>query len=102
MKEIDIIEQYCAEHQEVFCYGAGLYGRTVAAYLAGRGKKIEGFIVTDLSNDMSVQGHKVYSIDGYLDIHKEEMGIIITVGEKYRDEISDILTFLNQLLVFLY
>lgn len=91
MKEIDIIEQYCAEHQEVFCYGAGLYGRTVAAYLAGRGKKIEGFIVTDLSNDMSVQGHKVYSIDGYLDIHKEEMGIIITVGEKYRDEISDIL-----------
>ena len=91
MKEIDGIEEYCIEHSTIFCYGAGLYGKTISAYLKGAGKDISGFIVSGLPNDKTIHERRVYSIEEFKQIYKPEMGIIVSVGPKYRNQIVDTL-----------
>lgn len=91
MKEVNLLKQYCDNHQTVFCYGAGFFGRTVSAYLASKGMNINGFIVTDCLKSKCVHGHIVYSFDDYLDKYEDGTGIIVAVGDKYRDEIVAIL-----------
>ncbi|SKB95157.1 Polysaccharide deacetylase [Lachnospiraceae bacterium] len=83
---------YCSEHDKVYCYGAGLYGRTVRVYLAEHGIDIEGFIVSDeIESGRMILEKKVYSVTDYLKPSIQKTGMIISVSDKYRKEVLKIL-----------
>lgn len=83
----------CANHR-VYLYGAGIYGRTLYAFIQEQNiGKIEKFIVSEANEQRVVLGEKVISLSEYSvqrimeGEHIEDDLIIIAVSEKYSTEI---------------
>lgn len=80
-------EEFFQKFDDVYLYGAGLYGRRGLRFLEDAGLKPKGFIVS------SVHNINCRELDGYpvrdfeeVELH-EGVGIIIAVGLTYIDEI---------------
>ncbi len=90
---LDSIQNYCSCHDRLYCYGAGLYGRIIRAYLSDNDVEISGYIVSKNKGDrLGVLGAKVYSAKEYSEIRTDHDGIIVCVSEKYHKEVRDVLT----------
>ena len=77
--------EFCNRHKNIYCYGAGHYGRVVLIHLQEHGYDIRGFIVSDgKKNIEELLGKPVMEIGSL----KESFGIIIAVGDMYRTEIE--------------
>ena len=81
---------YCIEHEKVWCYGAGLYGRHTAIFLAGRGIKIEGFIVSEADGAGVVLDKEVHQLSDMGD-SIAGLGLIICVGKNSFEDVSTLL-----------
>jgi rhamnosyltransferase len=80
------IDKFYMQHDRVFIYGHGCYGKMIADYFEIKGWKYNGFIVTKVNLD---DDKNVVSIN---DVHLGKSdGIILAVSEKYFDEIYNIL-----------
>ena len=89
-----IIQAYSDDHDAVFCYGAGLYGKIVGAFLLENDISMEGYIVSDdVEPDMSVLGLPLYSAKEKLPKLKNNSGVIVAVNENLQ---SDIVSFLEK------
>ena len=85
---ISEILDYCKLHRNVFCYGAGLYGKIVRSYLLEHGVNIEGFIVSDDAiGNKKVLDVQVISIEDFCKTNIQKSGIIVCVSHKYQAEI---------------
>lgn len=80
----------CHNSQHIFCYGAGNYGRILRCFLDEQGIKLDGFIVSNEPNEKEVLGVPVYSFCKVASSLKDST-VLIGVGQKYRNEIIDIL-----------
>jgi rhamnosyltransferase len=80
------IDRFYRQHDRVFIYGAGNYGRSIAEYFEIKGWNYNGFIVTKINLD---DEKNVFSIN---DVHlRSGDGIICAVSEKYIAEVYSIL-----------
>jgi rhamnosyltransferase len=94
------IYKFYRRHDRVFIYGAGNYGKNIAALFKRNGWRYEAFIVSDdqEANDKDVICYERTNI-------KQDDGIILAVGERYFGEIYNLLKAKhsdNQLLLPVY
>ena len=86
---------YCKAHKEIYCFGAGQYGRVIRSFLVEQGIELKGFIVSKKEiNTETVLDIPVYPAEMILsDIvsSKESVGIIIGISDKYRYEVEELL-----------
>ncbi len=62
--ELRRIIEYCGSHRTIYCYGAGLYGKIVCAFLYLNGICIDGFLVSYLETENTiVLNEKVMNVD---------------------------------------
>lgn len=92
LEERDMREllDFCRSRQNIFCYGAGIYGRMLRCFLDEHGIDIKGFVVSGKSNEENVLGIPVYSF-GKIVTSIKKGAVLVGVGRKYRDEIVDML-----------
>ncbi|MDE6055398.1 MAG: rhamnan synthesis F family protein [Lachnospiraceae bacterium] len=83
------IEKICSECKTVYLYGAGGEGRRFVFLMNFWKLQVDGFVVTrrETAHDMFL-GIPVYEFDRI--IADETVGVIITVGLKFCDEIEEI------------
>lgn len=88
LKTKELICNFCKENTQIYLYGAGKIGKRCLLLLQTEGYEIEGFIVSDKSKCTPlVEGVSVKEIEEIGNIYK--MGIIITVGMKFQEEIEN-------------
>ena len=76
------------EHQEVYLYGAGLYGRKYLQRLEFWGYQPDGFVVSDgLKTQSDYCGYQMYELSELLQ-KKNNFGIIITANPDLQNEIG--------------
>lgn len=73
------------KNKKILCYGAGKYGRMVYAFLKQNNLEPVGFVVSTKSDGQSMNGIPIYAIEEVAD--DDALGFLITVSEKYIDEI---------------
>lgn len=84
---INLID-FCNSHKNIFLYGAGVWGKTVASYLDAVGLNFECFIVSDGQNalERKCAGHAVKMLST-IEVGEND-GIVITISLKYNQSIS--------------
>lgn len=88
--ESRIMHEYFAEHENVYIYGAGDYGRMVTDFLEGCGLKPAGFIVSEGHRSKPYfEEYPVIEINEL--IHTENTGIIVAAGFAIEKEIENTL-----------
>lgn len=93
--ELRRIIEYCRSHKNIYCYGAGLYGKIVCAFLYLNDICIDGFLISCLeTEDSMVLNKKVMSIDETL-IKGDGAGVLICVNNKVRQELINKLVALR-------
>lgn len=75
--------------KKIYLYGAGKIGRSVAWYLLHAGMDVKGVIVSDIANNVPIEGLPLYEIDKIQ--LPEDAYIALAVGKKYYLEILDLL-----------
>lgn len=77
--------------QQIYIYGAGLYGKMLYFFLRENIKStIAGFIVSNFVKEKDICGTKVWTLEDYMNfqkIEKTENVIIIAVSDQYKSEI---------------
>ena len=74
---------FCRNHQRIYCYGAGRYGRTTLVHLQENGLDIEAFLITGVPDGSFVLGKPVKSIDDVV-LSKQD-GVILAIGGRFRE-----------------
>ncbi len=83
------VEYIFAHHKSVYLYGAGEIGVKLSDWIKMWGFNIKGFLVTKKSEIEYVDNIPVYELK---DIYNDDsVGIIVSVGKKYIEEIESIL-----------
>lgn len=75
--------------KKIYLYGAGKIGRSVAWYLLHAGMDVKGVIVSDIANNVPIEGLPLYDIDSFQ--LPEDAYIVLAVGKKFYLEILDLL-----------
>ena len=84
---IDKLLEFCHKFNNLYCYGAGRFGREVCIYLMENGIKLDGFMVSEPDPAVeSVLGLTVYRF-GSIEA-ANDTGIILTVGRRYKTEMQ--------------
>ncbi len=79
------IIEYVKAHKKIYCYGAGHFGKVVRIFLQEQGIDIAGFVISGRAEKSHILDIPVVNL-GNLKI-EDDLGIIISVGNKYRHEI---------------
>ncbi len=86
-KDRDSILRFCGIHQAIYLYGTGGVAASFAQYLDEESIEYVGFLVSNGHKKCNVyKGKSVFEI-GEIDL--KDAGIILSVPEKYHDEIID-------------
>lgn len=89
-KQREATEKFCAECKKIFLYGAGETGQKYAGWMFFWDLRIDGFIVTKRKvGQRTLLGIPVYEF-GEIEAD-EDVGILITVGSKYHNQIEEII-----------
>lgn len=101
----NLFECFIPAHQEIWLFGAGVFGKAFYYYLKECGVKATGFVVSDLASKSIVGNDSILllNIEQFKRhyIEKRGRGLILTLDEKYYDEILPRLMFLGEDLYFL-
>lgn len=97
ISELDYFEQrrqelldFYKKHNNLYIYGAGVYGKDCLAVLKSEGIKIRAFLVSDMNVQFDfINDIPIYSFDKAN--LSEDVGIIVAVSEKYQDEIIQVI-----------
>ncbi len=90
--KLNDIKKYCELHDEVFCYGAGRYGKIVRVYLDECGVSVRGFITTCVDSDYtSVLELPVYTAGVFLKEKHDGLGIIVAMSPEKQKDVTDLL-----------
>lgn len=94
IKNLDVwernLEAFCKAHKYIYVYGAGLYGKNIAEFIADRNWKLCGFVVSGgHKTEPEVLGFPVLEIRELT--ASEEVGVVIGASYEYRAEIRDTL-----------
>ncbi len=81
----DRIITYAKAHKEIYCYGAGHWGKVTRIFLQEQGINIDGFVISNAIKESPILNVPVISVDQL--IKEDHTGIIISVGNKFRREI---------------
>jgi len=104
-EELDnLFEQFISSHNEVWLFGAGLYGKAFYRYLQECGVQAIGFVISNPESQETEDGKPILNIKQFRDRYNcstEKIGMILSVDEKYYDEILPELMFLRNDLWFL-
>lgn len=81
---MESIKKFCKRYREVYCYGAGYYGRITSVYLNEQKINLRGFIVSKLENEENkkVLDLPVISLKAFEELEKIDVGILICMDEK--------------------
>lgn len=87
---INVLKDFLAGNKEIYVYGAGHIGKRLSDSLRRSGYQIDGFIVSDgRKTEQSMEDVTTFEL-GELRGNKE-IGIIVAVIDKYREEIVNLL-----------
>lgn len=78
---------YCRIHTQLMIYGAGERGRELLARLKESRIQVDGFLVSDFQECEDVEGIPVRNFLSWLKNAGTNVGVLIAVSQKYRDEI---------------
>lgn len=88
-KYFNAIRDFCQKHEHTYVYGAGKYGGFIASVMNGLNIDFEGFAVSADEEKYAEQvSQKTVNFSEVCE--QENTGIIIGVGNKYRNEILEI------------
>lgn len=86
---IQTAEQLRKNVEELYVYGAGMYGKEIAGLLIRNGIKVDGFVVTKQEEHSDITGLPVrYAGDV---IHRQAVGFVLGVNDLYKKEITNYL-----------
>ena len=74
-------------YDNLFIFGAGVYGKKIAKKLCGNGIDYVGYLVSEEPKYHSINGKPIWSLRGMPDIDKSNTGIIIGVIPKKNDDV---------------
>lgn len=99
----DLFENFIPMHKSVWLFGNGDFGTAFYRYLQECGVTASGFVVSNPKTSRTEDGISVLSIKDFRQLYENErsIGLILTVDEKYYDEILPNLMFLGDDLRFL-
>lgn len=83
------LKKFCNDHEKIYIYGKGDYGKACLARLRFLGKTVDGFLVTKLSDITVVEGIPVYRFSK--DHLGKGTGIIVAIRYEKQDEILKII-----------
>lgn len=86
MSYFDELLEFCNVYKYIYCYGAGYIGEITGDFLHKYGIDVKGYIETKKSKDY-LNGVKVYSLEEIALNLNDEIGIIVSIDEKYQDTI---------------
>lgn len=86
------IHEMLLPYNKVVIYGAGMLGKRILREMGREDReKLLGFAVTDTKDNLDLwAGMRIYPID-HFDEYKTELGVLVGVTNKYRQEIVDAL-----------
>lgn len=85
----DLFENFIPSYDELWLFGAGVYGKSFQRYLQECEVDIAGFVLS-CPNATSVRGKPVLSIEEFnnrYNFGQKKLGILLTIDEKYYDEV---------------
>ncbi len=77
---------FCSSYNRLLCYGAGKYGRVIREFLHEKNIELDAFLVSDRCQESKIMGIPVYGLQE-VSLSDDDIGIIIGVGNTYRDEV---------------
>ncbi|MEY8335912.1 class I SAM-dependent methyltransferase [Lachnospiraceae bacterium 47-T17] len=87
---VNQLRDFLDGNKEKYIYGAGYIGKRLLGSLERFGYQIDGFIVSDgRKADLSLDHVKIFELGELRD--RKEIGIIVAVVDKYKDEILNLL-----------
>lgn len=86
MSRFNELLEFCARYSYIYCYGAGKIGLKTTEFLYKYGIKITGYIVSS-KNESSLRGIDIWQIDEIAPLLGNETGIILSLDEKFHEEI---------------
>ncbi len=81
----DAIADFFASNQQVYLYGAGVVGKRALKCIRAWNYEPQGFIVSEKTDEQKCKGLPIIQLDELKE--KEELGIIVSVGDKYQKEV---------------
>lgn len=87
-KSLQDIVDYCLRHKNIYCYGAGTYGRKLRVFLSERDIELKSFIVSSAPMQNEILGVPVTTITNM----SPNDGILVGVSDKYKAEVTATLT----------
>lgn len=80
------ILRFVENNKRIYVYGAGKTGKDCLAFLKRLGKLPTGFVVTKLlGQEQAIEGVNIYELQDLVNV--KDVGIIIAVGEKYKEDV---------------
>lgn len=79
------------KNERFYIFGTGIYGRKMIQVLKERGKKIEGFVVSDGQLGTKVEGIEVLNFSKYLLVGNKRYGMIVALSKKVQHEVIDMI-----------
>lgn len=93
MGHFEKLIKFCQCHPSVYCYGAGLIGNRTNKFLRKYNINIRGYIVSQKKESENKE-IRLYQIDEVIGLLDEESGIILSLDERFHQEITkELLTY---------
>lgn len=82
----DELYDFCHSHRNIYCYGAGRYGRTLLVHLREKGLDLSAFLVTGQPAEAEILGKPVKSVK---DISfAEGDGVLLAVSSRFMESMK--------------
>ncbi len=90
MDIIEFLNEIC-NYEHIYIYGAGKYGKTLAAYLLEIGilNQVNFFLITNEGKDKKLFGKPVLSFNSFYKKVKKDDIIVVAVSENKQNDILD-------------
>ncbi len=100
----DLFERFIPSREEIWLFGTGSYARSFHRYLRECGVEADGFVVSSTAGQAPLMENKpVLCIEDFKERRKQAktIGLLLTLDEKYYDEVLPNLMFMGDDLRFI-
>ena len=88
-----VLDEKIGKNQNLFLYGAGVYGKKALSYLLDKGYTVSGFVVTSNAEDREpIEGYSVYNIGDVVNVDNPFF-LITTLPDKQYQIIETLRTY---------
>lgn len=82
----DELYGFCHNHRNIYCYGAGRYGRTLLVHLREKGLDLSAFLVTGQPAEKEILGKPVISVKDISFVEGD--GVLLAVSSRFMESMK--------------